>query len=685
MSTPNDAILLASTNAGKIAEFAELCQSLSLQAVTPTQWQQRTGQPLPDAEETGTTFQENALIKALAAHKQTGLNCVADDSGLCVQALQGEPGIYSARYGGGKSDAERRAHLLAKLEEIDDRRAHFSCALVLAGPLAAGPGCGYSEDGIAWRAFAGRTDGRLLREEQGTSGFGYDSLFFHDGLGATFAQVDASAKHALSHRGRAFAQLALYLTATQLRASQTQKPLYVRPAALQALALSMGLCAEKSFRYADVALEQALGRHPTLGSKERAAVAQLHWHALRRLGFFRLAIQALRGTQAPNSAPDPLQLRHADGQALAILSAADVDAFGQPLPPLGKRNAASCLQDLSTRTPTLTLPLPADAYGKALRAAAHVAQAWPERQRLAIELGYTETFLSFLSEELGAEHAQLALQYLNHRGPLTVRANPSRITTAQLQAVLAAAQIANAPLPGLPNGILCLDSGRLTTLPEFNAGAFEIQDEGSQRIAALVAAQPSETVLDWCAGAGGKTLALGADMAGQGTLIALDNHAKRLTECTRRALRAGLNVRTEVLGVHNPRLPLADAVLVDAPCSSTGALRRNPELRWHLDASWLSRFPEQQLAILQRASQFVKPGGRLVYATCSLMRRENEGVVASLCAADPGWTIEQEQRIGPADLAYLRTMPLAETGADGFYCCVLRRATTKRQRSASAL
>ena len=147
-----------------------------------------------DVEETGTTFRENALLKARTVCRATGKPALADDSGLCVDALNGAPGVYSARYSGG-GDAENRKLLLKNLEGVENRRAHFVCCIALVFP-----------DGRELVA-EGRTEGTILYENRGTGGFGYDSLFLSDDLGKSFAEASEEEKNAVSHRGRAINKL----------------------------------------------------------------------------------------------------------------------------------------------------------------------------------------------------------------------------------------------------------------------------------------------------------------------------------------------------------------------------------------------------------------------------------------------------------------------------------------------
>lgn len=673
-------LLLASGNTHKLQEFAELCADLDVRLLGPRQLEV----PLPEVDETGDTFLANALLKAASACRATGLTCVADDSGLSVVALDGAPGVRSARFAGpDATDAQNRELLLQKLRDVSERRAAFHCVLVACGPLAEGPGCGRTDDGLPWRAFAGSVQGRILTEEHGHGGFGYDALFHHDGLGRTFAEATPEQKHALSHRGHAFAQFRTWLAFARKPAPspatpgdpQTARPLFVRPTGVQALGQTLERTLQRKLRYADVALDSVLEEQPSLGSKERAALAQLHWHAMRRLGFLQLAVRAVAGDPTPTEPLDPRTLTPRDAPLLASLTLADVDAQGTPRDHTKKAGPASLLSAVVGRAPQMATVLPPDRLDSVLRGATYAVRQMAGDAQIALDLGYPLAFWQACRDELGEEHAKRGLTYLNSRGPLTLRANRLKTDRDTLAARLHDHGIETVALDDLPDALLCLGPARLTKLPEYTDGWFEVQDEGSQRIVAALDVQPGETVLDWCAGAGGKTLALAAALARKGQLVALDTHAKRLEECRRRLERAGAaQVRTVQMTTHGTvGAPLADAVLIDAPCTSSGALRRNPELRWHLDRDWLGGFAPQQLQILRRAATFVKPGGRLAYATCSLLRRENESVVGFFLEEARHFRISHDHRWGPADPAYLARHPLAHAGPDGFYCCVLRR------------
>lgn len=188
-------VVLASNNAGKLREFAALLENAGITLVPQGELD------VPEAEEPYPTFVENALTKARHAARLTGLPALADDSGLCVRALRGAPGVYSARYaqraGGEKSDAANNAHLLAQLQQSDDRRAYYYCVLALVR----------HEDDPEPLIAEGRWHGEMLDAPHGANGFGYDPLFFIPELNATAAQLDPAVKNANSHRAIALRQL----------------------------------------------------------------------------------------------------------------------------------------------------------------------------------------------------------------------------------------------------------------------------------------------------------------------------------------------------------------------------------------------------------------------------------------------------------------------------------------------
>lgn len=247
------------------------------------------------------------------------------------------------------------------------------------------------------------------------------------------------------------------------------------------------------------------------------------------------------------------------------------------------------------------------------------------------------------------------------RAPLHLRVNALKGDRAALLAEIAGAEA----VPGTRHGFSLPEGTAVEALPAFARGAIEVQDAGSQIIAAACAAAPGMTVLDLCAGAGGKTLALAAGMAGQGRLVAADTVRDRLARLAPRAARAGADGIVETLlldtGHESAQLsPLAgrcDVVLVDAPCTGSGTWRRNPEARWRLTPQRLDRVAALQAHVLALAAPLVKPGGALVYAVCSLIAREGAGQVAAFLAANPGWQVDGGGRL----------LTPARDGTDGFF------------------
>jgi 16S rRNA (cytosine967-C5)-methyltransferase len=218
--------------------------------------------------------------------------------------------------------------------------------------------------------------------------------------------------------------------------------------------------------------------------------------------------------------------------------------------------------------------------------------------------------------------------------PLDLRVNVARTKRAPVQSHLEADGFRCEPTPWSPWGLRLADKPSLKHHPLFLDGSVEVQDEGSQVLAWLVDARRGEMVCDFCAGAGGKTLALAASMRNQGRLYAMDTSAHRLQSLTPRLQRAGVSCVYPMALAHerDDRLERLsgkmDRVLVDAPCSGMGTLRRSPDLKWRHDLDDVGAFQAVQVNILTSAARLVKPGGRLIYATCSLLREENEDVVA---------------------------------------------------------
>lgn len=263
------------------------------------------------------------------------------------------------------------------------------------------------------------------------------------------------------------------------------------------------------------------------------------------------------------------------------------------------------------------------------------------------------------------------------RAPVDLRVNRLKGSVDAVRSMLPDAD----PIAGLPDALRLPEGAPVEKSDAWAGGLVEVQDAGSQAIALACDARPGMTVVDLCAGAGGKTLALAADMAGEGRLVAADTIRARLARLEPRAARAGVGfIETLLLDQGREAAALAglagqaDRVLVDAPCSGTGTWRRNPEARWRLTPARLDRLVAEQARILDFAAPLLAPGGLLVYAVCALTDREGREQVDGFLQRHAGWTPEPgDLPLGRAHGAGTLLTP-AHDGTDGFFLARLRRA-----------
>ncbi|WP_425073391.1 RsmB/NOP family class I SAM-dependent RNA methyltransferase [Sagittula sp. S175] len=268
--------------------------------------------------------------------------------------------------------------------------------------------------------------------------------------------------------------------------------------------------------------------------------------------------------------------------------------------------------------------------------------------------------------------------------PIDLRVNPIKANRPDVLRSLHRLGLDAEPTELAPQGIRVNERFSLARLDELQTGEVEIQDEGSQLVAMLVDARPGERVVDFCAGAGGKTLALASQMDNRGHVVACDINEARLKRCAERLRRAGLhNVQTRLLTSESDRWVKRrkggyDRVLIDAPCSGTGTWRRNPDARWRAPDLGLDELVALQGRILASAARLVKPGGRLVYATCSMLPAENEDRVAAFLAAYPTFRLVPLGEVAPELAGKVAgdclSLTPARHGTDGFFAAVLQRA-----------
>ncbi len=281
----------------------------------------------------------------------------------------------------------------------------------------------------------------------------------------------------------------------------------------------------------------------------------------------------------------------------------------------------------------------------------------------------------WLEEQLGkSDIAGEDAAALLGRAPLDLRVNTLKLTRDMVNLPVT---MTNLPAP---DAIRVESGANVEQLEAYINGEIEVQDQGSQIAAMAVGAQPGETVLDLCAGAGGKTLALAATMRNEGTLIAADTDRGRLSRLPQRAVRAGVTIAQSVLLDPGKELDAlaqlqgkADRVLIDAPCSGTGTWRRNPEARWRLTPRELERLTGLQAYLLGVAAQLLRPGGVLTYVTCSLLDEEGPDHIADILEKHPGWAMAQPALpLGTPRGPGTRLTPLAD-GTDGFFiACICK-------------
>jgi len=270
-------------------------------------------------------------------------------------------------------------------------------------------------------------------------------------------------------------------------------------------------------------------------------------------------------------------------------------------------------------------------------------------------------FLEVPLRDALADDFEAVLGALRERAPVDLRVNALKSNTSAVTVALNRDGVHVSPHPLARNALRVLDNPRLVAASRaYTQGLIELQDASSQHVAEKAGARPGMTVLDYCAGGGGKTLALAAEMGGHGRLMAWDINARRMNDLPERARRA--HARIEILSdTERTALgPVCDLVMVDAPCSGSGAWRRKPGGKWHLTPGDLEGYPPLQDAILDAAAAHVRPDGLLVYATCSLFRAENEDRADAFATRHPDWRPLDRRRLTPID------------GGDGFFMARFR-------------
>lgn len=305
--------------------------------------------------------------------------------------------------------------------------------------------------------------------------------------------------------------------------------------------------------------------------------------------------------------------------------------------------------------------------------------------RLATEHSYPTWMVEQWLRRLGEEETHRLCIAMNEVAPVAIRVNTTKASVEECRAALEKEGVQCHPSSLSPFGLIFEKRVDVHVLRAFRAGLFEIQDEGSQILSLLVNPRPGELIVDACAGGGGKALHLSALMENGGQIVALDVDQRRLEELRRRCHRVNAaNVEPVLVDAHDGSaeesyVAMADAVLVDAPCSGSGTIRRNPGTKWILTQRKIEEYQLRQRYILTRYSRLVKPGGRLVYATCSLLEEENEAVIQEFLEKQSSFRLQPVREVLEQwDLHYLTEMDYLflfphRHGTDGFFAAVLQR------------
>lgn len=281
-----------------------------------------------------------------------------------------------------------------------------------------------------------------------------------------------------------------------------------------------------------------------------------------------------------------------------------------------------------------------------------------------VRLSFPKELFTLLVESLGEEKAMQVCVISNQPAPTTVRINA--IKSSREEMLLRWSPHYNiSPCQHSQYGIVFHKRENFFEMPEFKEGLFEVQDEGSQLLAELVKAQPGQLVMDYCAGAGGKTLAFAPRMQNKGQIFLHDVRKRALDDCKKRLRRAGIQ-NAQIVFDDEAKLKklkkTMDWVLVDAPCTGTGTMRRNPDMKWKFDRETLERLVGVQRMIFEKALSFLKPSGHIVYATCSVLKQENQEQIAHFLKT------YQLEIVGEP----FESMPV-QGGMDGFFGAVMRR------------
>ncbi len=422
----------------------------------------------------------------------------------------------------------------------------------------------------------------------------------------------------------------------------------MRPASLAGHAIELIEILQNDLRPADHLIDTFFRRRRYLGSHDRRELAESVYGILRHLRLLQAIIDKVK----PDAVNHPAWLFTAYKVHFEKAPPETVQAYALPLLP----PEISALTTLATSD-----------FGL---------------QNLGLRFSFPDWLVEKLQEQIGESETEKLLEAMNQPPPLTIRVNTLKTTQEKCLHELRKRGHDAAPTPLSPDGIHLKKRVNLFGLDLFRNGWFELQDEGSQIISLLVDPKPNWRMADVCAGGGGKTLHLAALMKNRGEIFAFDVVPERLENLRKRTKRCGIhNVRCQLLQpdeIPANLLGQMDAILIDAPCSGTGVLRRNPDAKWKITPEMVREMAAKQKQISNHYAPLLKPGGRLVYATCSVLMEENEEVVQDFLSQNADFRPNPStilQRYHLAHLmqgCFLHLFP-HQFGTDGFFAAVLER------------
>jgi 16S rRNA (cytosine967-C5)-methyltransferase len=414
---------------------------------------------------------------------------------------------------------------------------------------------------------------------------------------------------------------------------------------------------------ADSLIDSFFRSHKYLGSHDRRFIAESVYGTLRHLRRCEFILyQALGG--------DDPKLKTEDGHLLLVVTylvtlGHDKIAAADIIPKLSSANLKGRMAEILSAM-RREIPLPEN----------------NPVERLGVQYSYPDWMVQKIIDTYGESSAEQILRGLNEPAPLTLRVNALKTTVDECVAELAKENIQAGKTKYSPVGLHIVKRLNVFSLKAFQDGLFEVQDEGSQILPLLIDPKPTAKVLDACAGAGGKSLGFAALMKNRGEIYASDTNGYRLKELRKRSRRAGaFNIRPveveKLADLVDKYRGFFDVVFVDAPCSGIGTIRRNPGMKWSVTEDTVREVLEKQAAILADCANLVKPQGRLVYATCTLLKEENEDIVNDFLAKNPSFSLKvPETMLGQVGMEnarvgdFIKLMPHIHS-TDGFFCAMM--------------